>query len=93
MRWNSADQNAKICPPGLRIAQSALKSHDGAVILEMFRYERDRFEFQHGLGNRNVSLYRYQADVPRAKEEGLSLKDAPLSAATVEFHREEPPKH
>ncbi|MEI6308482.1 MAG: radical SAM protein [bacterium] len=66
--------------------------HDGAVILEMFRYERDRFEFQHGLGNRNVSLYRYQADVPRAKEEGLSLKDVPLSAATVEFHREEPPK-
>ncbi len=67
--------------------------HDGAVILEMFRYERDRFEFQHGLGNRNVSLYRYQADVARAKEEGLSLKDVPLSAVTVEFHREELPKH
>jgi len=65
---------------------------DGLIIREMCRYERDRFEFQYSLGNRNVSLYRYQADVARAKEERLSLKDVPLCAVTVQFHREELPK-
>ncbi|MCX5973498.1 MAG: radical SAM protein [Coprothermobacterota bacterium] len=64
---------------------------DGTIIREMFRYERDRFEFQHGLGNRNHSLYRYQADVLQAKEERLSVEDVPLSAVTVVFHREELP--
>ena len=66
--------------------------NDGLIIREMFRYERDRFEFQHSLGNRDVPLYRYQVDVPQAKEERLSLKDVPLSAVTAAFHREEPPK-
>jgi radical SAM superfamily enzyme YgiQ (UPF0313 family) len=71
------------------LAQADLGS-DGWIMREMFRYERDRFDFQHHRDDPVVMVHHYQAGVVRAQEERLSLASVPRTPVTVFFHRERP---